>query len=142
MGINAAVGISGVSAIAYQNEHMAWYEANKTYKVQYGFLQYEKDGMPTHTDLVCRIYDGEELVFNGVTVLEPTRVQNITGFYINGTMGSFTVTPVHYAELCTITVEYPSGTEQFTLYSDEVFTLTEREIAGYQFVKWADFERR
>lgn len=136
MGINAAVGISGVSAIAYQNEHMAWYEANKTYKVQYGFLQYEKDGMPTHTDLVCRIYDGEELVFNGVTVLEPTRVQNITGFYINGTMGSFTVTPVHYAELCTITVEYPSGTEQFTLYSDEVFTLTEREIAGYQFVKW------
>lgn len=93
--------------------------------------------MPTHTDLVCRIYDGEELVFNGVTVLEPTRVQNITGFYINGTMGSFTVTPVHYAELCTITVEYPSGTEQFTLYSDEVFTLTEREIAGYQFVKWA-----
>ncbi len=135
VGIN---GVAGASVIAYDKAAVTpWYQANQTYKMQFGFLQYVKDGVPTHNDLVCRIFNSEgTLVFDGTVTLDPSRTQNLSGFYFDGTENTFTVTPIEYVEPCVVTVEYPKETKTYNMFVGDAFSLNAEELPGYEFKKW------
>lgn len=91
--ISFGINIATVPVTFQGDSVTSWYKSGETYTVEYGVLEYEKDGVGTHNDIVCRIYDG-----NGMLVFDNRQIFGASlnkyyGFFINGTDGAFTVYP-------------------------------------------------
>ena len=80
--------------VVFQNESVtSWYKPNEIYTVEFGVLEYVKDNVITHNDIVCRIYDSNNVkVFDERQVLDPS-YKIYDGFFINGVTESVKIFP-------------------------------------------------